>query len=139
MINQFDGQYRWLSNFYPCIIMMHGDAYQSVEHAYQAAKTNDPALRKVFQLHCISAGSAKRAGRKIPIRPDWNDIKLKVMTKLVTRKFEHPELLTKLLATGNEELVEGNWWGDTYWGVCAGKGANHLGHIIMQIRKDSQP
>ena len=70
------------------------------------------------------------------LRPAWDDIKLNVMRDLVWRKFsEDPELRAKLLATGDAELVEGNAWGDTFWGVDqSGKGENHLGKILMETR-----
>ena len=51
-------------------------------------------------------------------------------------KFSNPDLKEKLLATGNEELVEGNWWGDQYWGICDGIGKNKLGKLLMKVRKE---
>jgi predicted NAD-dependent protein-ADP-ribosyltransferase YbiA (DUF1768 family) len=69
------------------------------------------------------------------MRSDWNDRKLAVMRDLVGQKFDNPALAMKLIATGNELLVEGNSWHDTYWGVCNGKGENHLGKILMEVRR----
>ena len=79
---------------------------------------------------------SKRLGKRVSIRTDWDDIKFDIMTNLVERKFnDHPVLMTKLLDTGNGFLVEGNWWGDTYWGVCDGIGENNLGKILMSVRE----
>ena len=134
MINSFSGQYRWLSNFWPAEVMFDSALYTSVEHAYQAAKTVDIAQREQIRL-AATAGIAKKLGRSVTMRPHWNEIKLNVMTKLVARKFAHHEYLrTKLLATGSEELVESNYWGDTYWGVCNNVGENNLGKILMAVR-----
>ena len=127
MIGPFRGDYFFLSNFYPT-------NFGSVEHHYQAAKTTDKAWRQRI-LDAPTAGIAKRLGRKAPVRPDWDEIKLQVMEDLVTQKFfAHPELATRLLATGDEELVEANWWGDKFWGKHNGVGENHLGKILMKVR-----
>ena len=63
-------------------------------------------------------------------------MKLQLMERLLLKKFDdnHPQLQQMLLATGEEELVEGNYWGDVYWGVCNGVGENHLGKLLMKIR-----
>ena len=132
MITEFKGEYRWLSNFHPCIIMYEGLEFQSVEAAYQAMKTLDPEIRKMFTTY--DASTAKREGRKIKVRENWNAIKKSIMAELLLIKFQIPELRDKLLATGDEELVEGNWWNDTYWGVCNGVGENHLGKLLMATR-----
>lgn len=137
MIAEFQGQYRWLSNFWPCKVWLDGVLYQSVEHAYQAAKTVDESEREMIRT-CNTAGDAKRHGKHITFRPEWNDeFKLQVMYDLVHQKFfDNPELRAKLIATENEELVEGNSWNDIFWGVCRDRGQNHLGRIIMQIREE---
>jgi ribA/ribD-fused uncharacterized protein len=137
MINEFQGEHRFLSNFPDAEVMLGGVKFPRVENAYQAAKCRDPEDRKKFLT--ISAGEAKRLGRTIPIRPDWEEQKLFFMEMLVSQKFHNiAEYREKLLATGDEELVEGNAWGDTFWGVCRGVGQNHLGKILMKIRKDLQ-
>jgi predicted NAD-dependent protein-ADP-ribosyltransferase YbiA (DUF1768 family) len=79
---------------------------------------------------------AKWEGRKIPIRKDWEDVKLDVMESLLRVKFADLELKQLLLATGTAKLIEGNFWGDTYWGVCAGIGRNNLGKLLMKIRDE---
>lgn len=133
MINSFKGQYAFLSNFHPAEVELDGVIYPSVEAAYQAAKTFDQERRKLFRT--MTGAQAKKEGRKNVMRPDWDSVKLLIMTNLVKDKFiRNPELKEKLLATGDEELVEGNWWGDTFWGVCKGKGENHLGKILMKVR-----
>ena len=129
----FQGQYRWLSNFWPAEVKLDGVIYPTVEHAYQAAKTINQAARLAIAAQ-PTPGMAKRAGKLLPIREDWDDIKLDLMEDLVQQKFQHEDLRAKLLATGDEELQEGNIWGDRFWGVCRGHGANHLGKLLMKIR-----
>ena len=81
--------------------------------------------------------TAKRRGKKVPLRPDWEEVKDDLMYQVCKAKFtQHPDLQEMLLATGNQELQEGNTWGDTYWGVCKGKGQNKLGKILMRIREE---
>lgn len=134
VIDSFSGQYAWLSNFYTAPVPLDGVNYLSVEHAYQAAKTLNPKLRLKIKL-TSSAGSAKRLGRQLELREDWEDVKLKIMEDLVYQKFTiHEGLRLKLVATNPAELVEGNHWGDTFWGVCKGEGENHLGKILMIVR-----
>lgn len=136
MIYGFTGAYRWLSNFWPCVIRMSGVDYPTAEHAYQAAKTlNKEDRLAISQLS--TPGQAKKAGRALDIRPNWDDIKLKAMKAIVMYKFKYnDELRNLLLATGEEEIMETNYWGDTFWGVCNGIGQNHLGKILMEVRKE---
>lgn len=132
-ITQFKGQYRFLSNFHPAEVMLEGETYPTVEHAYQAAKFESDVVRS--HIRCAdTAAKAKRLGSKYKIREDWDLIKLAVMKGLLVQKFRHPELAALLKATGDAELIEGNWWGDIYWGVCEGVGHNHLGKLLMEIR-----
>lgn len=78
---------------------------------------------------------AKKTGKKIELISDWEKVKLSVMFEVVFAKFsQNEELKQKLLATGNEELVEGNNWGDTFWGMINGVGENHLGKILVKVR-----
>ena len=128
VIDSFTGEYAFLSNFY-----MGGGCLPSVEHQFQALKTED-TFEAVFVMGAATPKEAKKLGRRVPLRPNWNAIRDEVMDALVTRKFEDEELAAKLLATGDAELIEGNWWGDTYWGVCRGKGENKLGKILMSVR-----
>jgi ribA/ribD-fused uncharacterized protein len=133
MITEFQGANRFLSNFWPATVVLDGVTYPTVEHAYVAAKTLDPARRAEIAA-TAKPGDVKRLGRKLKLRGDWDEIKLSVMEDLVRQKFAHPELRRALSATGNEDLVEGNSWGDTFWGVCRGVGQNHLGRILMRVR-----
>ena len=69
------------------------------------------------------------------MRPDWNDIRVDIMRNIVNAKFtQNPDLMNKLLETNDAELLEGNWWKDTFWGICNGEGENNLGKILMEIR-----
>jgi ribA/ribD-fused uncharacterized protein len=142
-IDRFDGQYRFLSNFWLCrltVISCFPDNHTSyiapsIEHAFQALKaTSIQDFQKILLMETPS--QAKWEGRKIPIRKDWEDVKLDVMESLLRVKFADLELKQLLLATGTAKLIEGNFWGDTYWGVCAGIGRNNLGKLLMKIRDE---
>jgi len=134
MINSFTGPYHWLSNFYPCSVYLDGLEYLSVEHAYQAAKFH-PDFRSVFWGG--SAGRAKRNGKlTLGKLPDWRENKVRTMKHLLEQKFSTKELQQKLIDTGDQELVEGNHWGDTFWGVCNGVGENNLGKLLMGVRQE---
>lgn len=144
MISEFKGKYFFLSNFYAVPVDYDGITYQNNEAAFQAAKcfvSGDPdetvRLRKRFEN--LDPSSAKRLGRKVPLREDWEEVKDRVMYEVCCCKFDqNSDLLEKLLKTGDEELIEGNTWGDRIWGVCGGSGQNRLGKILMQIRKEHQ-
>lgn len=135
-INSFDLKYRFLSNFYPSVIWVEGISYPTVEHAYQAMKTLDTSLRiEISKLE--SPGRAKRAGRILLLRKDWEEIKISVMKDLLYQKFtKYPELKIMLINTEDSILIEGNYWNDTFWGICGGKGKNHLGILLMDIRNE---
>jgi len=134
MISSFKGRYDFLSNFYPCIIPWNGGKYSSVEHAYQATKCVFPKDRERIRK-APTPKVAKEIGRKVAIVPWWEDIKVDVMRELLIKKFRRYELKKRLLKTGDEELVEGNWWGDRFWGVCRGRGENWLGRLLMETRQ----
>jgi len=136
-IDDFHGEYRFLSNFGDCpngVILADGIRYPTSEHAYAANKTLEPLQReKIATLP--TPGQAKRAGRDVAIRADWEVVKDDAMRKIVFAKFDqNPGLKAKLLATGDAQLIEGNTWGDIYWGVCNGRGHNMLGKILMEVR-----
>lgn len=133
-IDNFEGEFRFLSNFAPSVVHFDGMEFPSVEHAYQAAKTFDKDLRIKIR-NAKTPNEAKKLGKKVKLRQDWDDVKIDVMLGLLEQKFAIPELHQLLLNTGDAELVEGNWWGDTFWGVCRGHGKNHLGKLLMTIRK----
>lgn len=141
-------QYAWLSNFYPSPIHFGenpGEPYATVEHAYQISKIDrkrdDRSGWEEAIFVSLTPQEAKRIGRKVPIRPDWGWQKDATMEHWVRKKFQIPELREKLLATGEEELVEETYWHDQYWGICScprcgGAGQNKLGKIIMKIRSE---
>lgn len=137
-INSFSGKYRFLSNFYPSPIKMGDLVYDTVEHAYQAAKCVEP-LDRLMIRDATTPGIAKQLGRRVAIRDDWEEVKVQVMHKLLQMKFKSEYLKDMLLDTGDVELIEGNTWGDTFWGVCNGVGENHLGKLLMQVRSLLSP
>lgn len=141
MITSFFGEYRFLSNFYAVSIEFEGLDYPSAEHAYVASKTLDDDMRK--QIAKIETpGKVKRFGIELNLRSDWSDdLKLIIMRKILEKKFRSdridPPLWEWLRATAPEELVEGNSWGDKFWGQCpVGVGKNHLGKLLTSIRDD---
>ena len=117
MITEFDGKYAFLSNFYHAPFTYDGIEYPTNEHFFQAMKTLDQEERKKIAA-AATPGKAKRLGRHVILRPDWEIIKLDVMKEGLALKFADPKLREKLLATGDEILVEGNWWHDNTWGSC---------------------
>lgn len=138
-IDSFTGQNRFLSNFFPAIFFWCGWWWSSTEHAYQAMKAEDMDDFKAI-LHCDTPGQAKRMGKNVRMREDWEEIKLGVMRAVVTEKFtQNHHLMMLLQNTEDAELIEGNTWGDTYWGVCRGVGENNLGKILMEIRNANPP
>ena len=136
MIGSFDGEYAFLSNFYPSFITDEDYiTYPTVEHYFQAMKTLDKGERFNVAIQA-TPGKAKRLGRRLDLRPDWEFIKDSIMEKALRIKFSNPELRKALLNTGDEYLEEGNTWGDQYWGVCNGVGKNTLGKLLMKIRQE---
>ena len=134
VIDSFSGEYRFLSNFYPCVIEFEDLTYDSVEAAYQAAKAFDLALRHRFVG--LSAAEAKKVGKHLHLRSGWNGIKVDIMWGLIQKKFAPgTALAAQLLATGSAQLIEGNHWNDTFWGMCNGVGENWLGKLLMKQRE----
>lgn len=136
MITSFKGEYEFLSNFYTVKIEDGGLIFPTLEHAYVARKTNNEE-QKLFIQTIETPGLAKKFGRSkdIDLVPLWDDIKITVMKVLIAKKFKEGELLDMLLKTGSEELIEGNDWGDKFWGQSpVGNGRNELGKILMNIR-----
>lgn len=136
-ITLFVGPYEFLSNFYPSPIYdRHRQSWSTVEHAFQGLKSLNPIQRE-WVRSALTPAEAKRRGRQVTLRLDWEKIKLDVMHMLVRLKFEqHPPLALQLLATGDREIIEGNTWGDRFWGQYAGEGQNHLGRILMLVREE---
>lgn len=140
-VKSFDGQYRFLSNFYPCRIEYEGLVYQSTEAAFQASKTLLITERERF-TH-LGASAAKRLGKRVKLRSDWDSVRLQVMEDLLRKKFtESLALKAQLLGTGDEELIEFNTWHDCHWGHCTCNDCkdkikeNHLGTLLMKIRQE---
>lgn len=134
-IDSFSGEFEFLSNFYPSEIEFEGIKYPTNEHFFQAMKTFDVDMRENIAA-APTPGKAKRLGRHCLLRSNWEVVKENFMMTGLRLKFKNPELKEKLLATGNAILEEGNWWGDTYWGVCEGVGKNRLGILLMGLREE---
>lgn len=150
-IDSFQGEYRFLSNFWPCkfVDKDNGTVWRATENWYQAQKlrylsvpTGDfPVRATLATLQECTPGESKKVARTIPLDVKaWDDAKLYVMVQAIKMKFD-PEtptgwdLCQRLIATDPALLVEGNTWNDTYWGVCNGKGQNMLGEILMARRR----
>lgn len=137
-ITEFRQEYRFLSNFWPCRVQYGTFWFPTVEHAYQAAKCSKPEDAAAIR-EASSAALAKRLGSRVVLRSGWENEKLGIMADLLWQKFVlNSELRARLVATGTRELVEGNTWGDTYWGRCGMVGSNHLGNLLMQMRAVGQ-
>lgn len=143
MIHSFRGEYSFLSNFY---ILTNPIVYGCMvaptsEHFFVALKTLDPALRE-WVLQADSAGKAKRRGRDLVLRPDWKTgfDKTAMHLALILKFSVNDDIRSRLIATGNKLLIEGNWWHDNYWGDCECircstiQGQNNLGILLTQVR-----
>ena len=136
MIDSFTGQYEWLSNFSYHGFHINGVLFKTNEHWYQASKTLDRQEQEEV-ISCPTPRLAKKWGQKITLREDWDEVKNVIMYIGLKNKFtQNAYLVTYLLDTGTQELVEGNFWNDLYWGVCKGKGQNHLGKLLMKLREE---
>lgn len=135
-IISFTGPNFFLSNFYPCEVAFEGKVYKSSEHAYMASKTEDLNVREYIASQ-PTPGQAKKIGRSIPLRENWDNVRVYYMRTILKSKFSDQALYEKLLSTAPYELIEGNTWGDTFWGQCPiGKGQNMLGKLLMELRDD---
>lgn len=131
---------RFLSNFFPIPIKYKNADYASVEAAYMSAKSEDVLWKSFCQDPFNSPGAIKNRSKLITIREDWADIKLSVMEECLRCKFSYPHMIEMLLATGNQNIVEGTTWNDRFWGVDLTEtpniGENHLGRLLMKIRDE---
>ena len=99
-------------------------------------------ISKLFTTDCKS-GNIKKIANLLTkhklIRDNWDEIRVGIMIELLVTKFSNPDMRSQLLSTGNKHLIEGNDWGDTFWGACMERGKlrgrNILGLILMNIRK----
>ncbi len=151
MINRFIGAYKVFSNFEHSLVTLEGLMFPTVEHAFVAAKTHDKKFRRdIAMLPAKRAGQAKKWGRTVNLRSDWDIVKFHIMEKLLLEKF-NPEKKDVILRynryykvleeTGDELLIEGNYWHDNLWGNCLCdkcmkiEGKNHLGLLLMKVRE----
>lgn len=141
-IDSFEGKYEFLSNFYESPFEWQGIHYPTSEHAFQAAKVINPATRMKIAA-APTPGQAKRMGRQVELRADWEAVKEDIMYEIVKTKFANSIYLTlALLATGDKELIEGTTWHDNEWGNCTCAkcvsipGKNKLGKILMRVREE---
>jgi ribA/ribD-fused uncharacterized protein len=141
-IRTFHGEHSFLSNFYPSPLTYEGMEYPTLEHAYQAAKTPDQAERLKMKA-VATPGAAKKMGTRVKRRKDWFAVNLGIMTDLIRQKFtRYPDLKEWLLATEDRELIEGNDWGDDFFGMVKDgktgewRGENHLGKMLMLVRAE---
>ncbi len=134
-IDKFREEYFFLSNFYEAEVAFEGKLYPTVEHAFQAAKTLDEQEKEDIRT-ATAPIKAKQKGQNVTLRKEWEEIKVDIMYQLLSAKFQNPILRGKLIATGERELIEGNTWGDTFWGASEGKGENMLGKLLMKVRED---
>lgn len=138
MITEFRGPWTRLSNYSIVSVWFDGHIYSSVEHAYQAAKTLNEEERAMIR-HLPTPNQAKKAGKHVTLRPDWEGVKIPIMRLLLIEKFSQLPEQSVLLATGDQELVEGNWWGDRFWGQCpVGVGENWLGRLLAEVRGEAK-
>ena len=135
-IREFEWEYYFLNNFYITPVQYENLIYPSAEAAFQAAKCIDENNRRIFQT--MSPEEAKKHGRKVQLRPDREEIKLKIMTEILKSKFRDETLKKRLIDTGSATLIEGNNVNDRYWGVDleTGEWENHVGKILMNLRKE---
>lgn len=145
-VTEFQGEYRFLSNFWPAEAAYDGIVYPTSEHAYQAAKTTESEIREAIR-QAPRPGDAKNHGAGLEVRPGWTEgLDVAVMSEVVASKFlRDPELKEKLLGTGDRILIEGNRWHDNNWGSClcgepgcASPGRNKLGQVLMAVRATLQ-
>lgn len=128
-------KFGFLSNFYPSTIYIDKKPFPSVEHAYQAHKTLDESARELIRK-AKTPQEAKKLGRCVQLRPDWEDVKIPLMRSFLQQKFDNPFLASMLVDTGEAQLIHVNTWNDRVWGVCRGTGENWLGRILMEIRQE---
>lgn len=134
MIKEFKGKYYFLSNYSKSKIVINGITFLNAEARFHSFKD----IKRQSEFASLDPATAKRKGRSVRLRHDWEEIKDDIMYLVVKAKFEqNSDLKEKLIATGDDEyLEEGNRWNDTYWGVCKGRGKNMLGKILMRVRSE---
>lgn len=142
MISKFDGEYSFLSNFHPWGFTYKGGIYcPTAEHAYQAFKAKYP-YDMLWVMDSATPGIAKRRGRKVELKPNWDSLRVQTMAEILLFKFSTRERAHMLKATTGRTLIEGNYWHDQFWGNCMctehadDPGKNYLGRLLMRIRNN---
>lgn len=134
------GKYACFSNFYPCEFVFGGMHFRNSEAAWQSLKTLDENERLSFQN--LGPSEAKKKGRSVQLREDWELVKYKLMVAVCLAKFrQNPDLGKILLETGDEEIQENTTgWHDNIWGHCEcpkcmdKSYTNLLGKALMEVR-----
>ena len=127
-----DKGFEFLSNMYPCRIQLPtGEVFKCSESAYMAHKPKELDLRFLS----LNGFEAKKLGKTVILRADWGKVRIPIMEEILRLKFSDKGLAEKLLGVQGE-IVEDNYWGDTFWGRCKGVGENNLGKVLMKIRAD---
>ena len=112
--------------------------YRTVEHYFQACKARTPDDHDHIR-QAPTPKEARRRGREVLIRPDWEQVKEEVMLTALRAKFALPEYRELLLATGSAPIGEDSPY-DHEWGVRdhrgGYKGANRLGKALEQVRDE---
>ena len=141
-VRQFKNEYKMFSNFYPCTVFFEGRNYPTVEHAFQAAKSNNWKFRKqLSEVPVDQPGYTKKLGSTVTLRKDWEIVKISIMRRLLMQKFCCDDFRKLLISTNEAVIIEGNWWHDNYWGDCYCQkckdieGKNQLGKLLMKIRE----
>lgn len=132
------GLYGFLSNLYRCTVEFEGRIFRSSEDAYQFGKPRDPCVAEWIisapKPHlCAAAGHSLLS---FDIVPEWNNLKVPRMTRILNAKFsQHPDLAERLLETYPRLLIE-NSQTDAFWGIGKNRnGRNMLGILLMAIRE----
>lgn len=133
-IRGFFDNYRFLSNFHVSPCYYNGNCYMSTEHAFMAQKATNKEDH-VYVASATTPQEARKRGKTILLRPDWDDIRIEVMYQVNLSKYQDPLMRRRLQMTGNRYLEETNWWNDKFWGVCNGVGENNLGKVLMRVRE----
>lgn len=134
-IRGFYGNYQFLHNDYDVPVTIDGITYRCNMSAYEAQKISDYYEKKKFAD--LDGLVAYELGKRIKTTDDFEENKLNIMKKIVYAKFvQNEELKRKLLDTGDKILICSNYYGDKFYGVVEGKGKNHLGKILMEVRDE---
>jgi len=136
IVNSFRGDFEYLSNFSNYgFVDKNGRRWKTVEHFYQSMKTNDE--KEMLQVQNAKTPTlAKSLGKKVTLRKEWDNVKVDTMREALRLKFDqNDEIRQRLRGTAGYVLIEGNNWGDTFWGEVNGKGLNILGKLLMELRE----